>query len=153
MSSLHFPWYRNLASVVRWLTLHKWTLDWTQLLNWSIARFSLYRLGSDLTENMCHVSECMPVGPLPNTGHCADDIENNSSVVRMRVYWPVAQNWSWRGPYRKHFFQYLFYCCVRVFPAPPRNGVCTLQYFFTHSNNLKPNGILWATPHVLIVQS
>jgi hypothetical protein len=38
------------------------------------------------------------------------------------VYWPVAQLWAWRGPNRKHFFQYTFYCCVRVFRALPRNG-------------------------------
>jgi hypothetical protein len=47
-------------------------------LTWNSA---LYSLGADITENTCH-------------------------VTRIRVYWPVAQHLSWRGPPRKHFFQY-----------------------------------------------
>jgi hypothetical protein len=34
-----------------------------------------------------------------------DYIENTSCVIRMRVYWIVAQHWAWRGPHRKYFFQ------------------------------------------------
>jgi hypothetical protein len=112
------------ASVVRWLTFRSWTL--TQLLNWTelpfIFRLSLCRTGLDLTEMTCHVSECMLIGPLPSTGHCADRIENTSSVARMRVYWPVAQDWKLREPRIKHFFQYIVYRCVRLFRALPRNG-------------------------------
>jgi hypothetical protein len=52
-------------------------------------RLSLYRLGSDPTENMYHVSM-----------HGADHIENTFSIVRMRVCWPAAQHWAWRGPHR-----------------------------------------------------
>jgi hypothetical protein len=86
-------------------------------------RLSLYRLESDPTENTYHVSESVFIGPLPSTGHDADHIENTSSVVRMHVYWLVAHHWAWRGPHRKHFFQCLFYCCLRVFRALPINGV------------------------------
>jgi hypothetical protein len=53
--------------------------------------------------------------PVTSTGHGADHIENTSSVVRMHVYWPVAQHWAWGGPHGKYFFQYPFYCCVRYF--------------------------------------
>jgi hypothetical protein len=59
----------------------------------------------------------------------------------MRIYWPVAQHWAWCGPHRKHFFQCLFYCCVRVFRALPRNGsTChnikfTQQILVFNSNN------------------
>jgi hypothetical protein len=73
------------ASVVRWLILHSWTFNSSQLLlNWTIVRLSLYRLGSNLTENTCHVSECVFIGPLPSIGYGADHIESTSSVVRMR---------------------------------------------------------------------
>jgi hypothetical protein len=50
-------------------------------------------------------------------GHGTDHAENTSSVVRMRICWPVTQHWAWRGQLRKHF-----YCCVRIFRALPRNG-------------------------------
>jgi hypothetical protein len=121
------------GSVVHWLALHSWTLNSTTELNyWTelpiIFRLSLYRLGTDLTENMCHVSECVFIGPLPSTGYGADHIENTSSV-RMRASWPVAQHWVWRGAHRKHFFRYLFYCCVHVFPVLPRNG--TIRHTIT----------------------
>jgi hypothetical protein len=55
-----------------------------------IVHLSLYRLGSDFTENTCHVSECVFIGQLPSIGHGADNIENTSSVVRMGVHRPVA---------------------------------------------------------------
>jgi hypothetical protein len=110
-------------------------------------KLSLYTLGTDHTENARHVSgcvfigplpalgmaritmkislplsECVSIGRLPSTGHGADHTENISAVVRMRVHWPVAKHWARRGPRRKHFFQYIFYCCVRVFRPLPRNG-------------------------------
>jgi hypothetical protein len=49
--------------------------------NWLIRIFSLYRLGSDFTENTCLVSEWVFIGPLPSTGHGADHIENSSSTT------------------------------------------------------------------------
>jgi hypothetical protein len=110
-----------------------------------IFRLSLYRLGLNLTENMCHVSECVFIGQLPSTEHGADHVEN-TTYVRMLVYWPVTQHWKWRGPHRKHLFwcqnacllascpalcmalttwetllPISFYCSVRVFRALPRN--------------------------------
>jgi hypothetical protein len=60
-----------------------------------ILVLSLYRLGSHLTENMCNISECMFIGPLPSTGRGVDHIEK--------------------------LLPMLFYCCVRVFWALPRN--------------------------------
>jgi hypothetical protein len=47
---------------------------------------------------MCYVSECVFIGPLPALA-MAHDIENTSVVVKMRVYWPVAQHWAWRRPH------------------------------------------------------
>jgi hypothetical protein len=49
------------------------------------VRLSLYRLGSDLEENTCHVSDFVFNIPLPSTGLGAEHIENTSIVVRMRV--------------------------------------------------------------------
>jgi hypothetical protein len=58
----------------------------------------------------------------------ADRIENTSSVVRMRVYWPVTQHWAWRGPHIKHFFQYPFSCFVHV-SGVAQKWVYMSQYF------------------------
>jgi hypothetical protein len=99
-------------------------------------RFSLYRLKSDLTENTCHVSECVFIGQLPSTGHGVDHTENTSSIVRMRVYWRDVQHLAWCGPHRK----YPFYCCVCVFRALLTNGSTyhsiELFFFWHYSRNL-----------------
>jgi hypothetical protein len=42
-------------------------------------RLSLHKLGMDLRENTCHVSECVFIGPLPSAEHGEDHIENTSS--------------------------------------------------------------------------
>jgi hypothetical protein len=69
----------------------------------------------------CRGVEVLPLSCLANSLG-ADHIEYTSSAVRTLVYWSVAQHWAWRGPHRKHFFQYPFYCCVCIFWALPRNG-------------------------------
>jgi hypothetical protein len=56
----------------------------------------------------------------------------------MRVYGPGAQHWAWSGPHRKHFFQYIFYCWVRVFRALPRNG-CTCHNMYIIPLHVEPH--------------
>jgi hypothetical protein len=48
---------------------------------------SLYKVGSDLTENMCQVPECVFISPLPCTKLRADNIENTSSNTFYIVAW------------------------------------------------------------------
>jgi hypothetical protein len=46
------------------------------------------------------------------------------------------QHWAWRGPHRKHFFQYPFYCWVRVFRALLRNGSTHHNTYFGTSTTV-----------------
>jgi hypothetical protein len=61
--------------------------------------------------------------------------------LRIRCRGNVSQ-WAGRGPHRKHFLQYIFYCCVRVSRALPRNGsTChntTLNCLWLYSPLLDP---------------
>jgi hypothetical protein len=88
-----------------------------------------YVFAARTTQHRKHMSRIRMCGhwSVTNTGYDADHIENASSVVRMRVYCPVVQHWTWRGPHRKHFFQYPLYCCVRVFLALLRIGFTRLS--------------------------
>jgi hypothetical protein len=45
----------------------------------------------------------------------------NCASERLEFWW-IVSTMNWRRPHRKHFFQYPFYCCVRVYRALPRNG-------------------------------
>jgi hypothetical protein len=78
----------------------------------------LCRLGSDLTENTCHVSECVFIGPLPSTGYGADHMRNTSTVVRIVV---LPSTELYHGPQRTQ----LLLLCVRwnvYIESFPSNG-------------------------------
>jgi hypothetical protein len=93
------PWMPRTRSIL--LFLLRLTAP-TTAISLGIPRY--IDSGRTSRKTLVKCEECVFIGPLTSTGHCADHTENTPSVVRMRVYWPVAWHWAWRGLYRKHFF-------------------------------------------------
>jgi hypothetical protein len=101
-SSLYVSWYWILASVVRWLTLHGWTLIWTPVLTRShytesgrssrktrvtcqneclLARYPALGMARTTQKTSLPLLEWVFIVPLPSIGHGADHIENTSSNI------------------------------------------------------------------------
>jgi hypothetical protein len=88
------------------LSLHKLTSNYsasrdyviptTQLASQSRILFHSCGTGH-AAQNTSLLARCSALGM------GADNIENTSSV-RMRVYWPADQHWAWRREHRKHLF-------------------------------------------------
>jgi hypothetical protein len=98
LASVVFLGSESLGTSDHILLSQNWDFRFRRLLRLAGSRYfllALYRLGSDLAENTCHVT--------------------------MHIHWPVTQHWTWRGPHGRHF-ENLFCCCVRLFSVLPRNG-------------------------------
>jgi hypothetical protein len=77
---VHWDWRSvSLSVLVSSPVWGSWP-DINYCLTVTVFRLSLYRLGSDFTENTCHALEYMFIGPLPRTGHAADQIGNTSNA-------------------------------------------------------------------------
>jgi hypothetical protein len=133
MSSLHRPNSSSTAKFPR-LSLTANCLLWTN----TTYRLSLYRLGTDPTENTaCTVEVCLPSRFLViEVYYCgADHIENNSTVLLTAcVCWSVYRAVAWQCFDEIHIVVWLR---VTIYGVWIDNWIywtvyCSLQHFIVH---------------------